>query len=700
MKETGKQPDQYVITDSLTREAESISLFIGGDYNMSVGLGPWGSGWHWDFVKNHVNMDPKDLATQPIEEVKGVAAHEGNHRLASRTKSVMDLWQNPGFSFGYNAVEDPRANEAGMHFNPGTRKWIRAYIEKDLQPGGGLNYQEIPEETKKNLGYIPDYMKWGAEMIRYWHEKEFKKTIDTEQSKKAFLDQILDASVREAAGKTLDDFEKYYKTIPETKDEMDIQWEAQKASQHFRDTIWPTYQKLVEKSYEDHSMVKMIEDMLKDKDGKNGEGQQGQTGQQGQGQGQGKGKSNSAGIPKDIQDEIDQKGSGGESSDSGVRKIPWDSLSDKVKDAVKKAFENLPDPKQEEYREQAKKELENAEDKANEKLRGKMNDPRYTKTHSEEAKEQEKEARDQEETGESRQSSKDMQKKMDTVTQTIPENPYAEFLGLPDVDKAKRKLIAELKHVFEPTEDPDIRYASSGTSPSMRKAMQSEADPRKINIFERRGLPLEKRYRFVFLIDLSGSMTGRKITETFKALIPIIEALNYFGIETEVQGFSGDLPGTVRIYKSADTKKLDRKTRDAMGVLMSESGGGTPMKGAIQKSLTRLYKRMKQVNIERTYFIPLTDGDPTDCSEEELFTYVKSIRKDRSIVTAGFGIGPDSDYVNRSFPELPREVRDAIAQKSGKNYNSVNNRFDTFGYFNAAFAIIIGYMIRRPELFI
>lgn len=736
------------VDEQIRRRAEAIALFMGGDYDMTVGVGPWGSGWHWDFVKNHVNMDAKDLATQPEDVVKGIAAHEGNHKAVSRTDSIMDLWQEPGFSFGFNAVEDPRANEGGIHFMPGTRKWIRSYIERDLSPGGGLDYQGMEKAAKDKMGYVPDFMKWGSEMIRYWHKKELAGELTTSESKKKFLSEIPDKGVRETVEKTIGDFEKYYKTIPDTKDEMEVRSKAKESAQNFRENMWPAYKELVKKSQEDQSLANMLQDMLE-------QDQKGQQGQQSQGQSGKSGKPMMipfSSLPKDVQDEIkkkveeaqkeaqeqaqkeaqknkgqqggqsgsqsqksgegeeqegSQQGSGtgekGEkkkdSKQSGKGKIPWDKLSEKAKKETEKAFDGLPSEKKEEYKEEAKKDISDLEDDANEKLRGKMNDPKGQETHKEKEEREGKQSEREKGNADIRQTLRDMDEKVKRVMEGLPESPYQHFLKLPEIDAIRRLMERELKKVFEPTESPDVRYTSSGTKPSMKKAMQMEADPKKTNIFESKGRPTERMFRFLFLIDLSGSMSGEKIMETFKALIPILENLNHFGIEFEVLGYSDNIRGTAKVFKSFEIKRLDDKSREALGGLLREGGGGTPSMEATKIAYAKLTKRISQVAGGRNYLIPLTDGSPTDCSSDEMAKYIGGIRKNKSIVTAGFGIGPDSDYVNQSYPKLPGEVRTAIARKLGKNPEKIGNNFRSAGEFGEVFAIIAGYMVRRPELF-
>lgn len=735
-----RQPE---VDEQIRRRAEAIALFMGGDYNMTVGVGPWGSGWHWDFVKNHVNMDAKDLATQPEDVVKGIAAHEGNHKAVSRTDSIMDMWQEPGFSFGFNAVEDPRANEGGMKFMPGTKKWIKAYIERDLSSGGGLDYQGMEKAAKDKMGYVPDFMKWGSEIIRYWHEKEFAGGVDSEESKKKFLSGIPDKEVRETVEKTIGDFEKYYKTLPDSKDEMEVRKKAGEAARNFRENMWPAYKELVKKSEKDQSLAKMLQDMM----------EQDKKSQQGQGQGQ-SGKSGQpmvvpfSSLPEDVQEEIKkkveeaekeakketqkgerqqdgqggdqcQKGEGGEqqggtesgsgsgetggekedSKESGKGKIPWDKLSEKARKETEKAFDGLPQEKQEEYKEGAKKDISDLEDDANEKLRGKMNDPKGQETHREKEEREKKKSEREKGNADIRQTLRDMDEMVKKVMENIPDSPYQHFMKLPEVDAIRRLMERDLKKIFEPTESPDVRHTSSGIKPSMKKAMQMEADPRRTNIFESKGRPTERVFRFLFLIDLSGSMSGEKITETFKALIPILENLNHFGIEFEVLGYSSNIRGTAKVFKSFEVKRLDEKSREDLGRLLGEGGGGTPSMEAIKIAYAKLKQRISRVAGGRNYLVSLTDGSPTDCSFDQLAKYIGEIRKNKDIVTTGFGIGPDSSYVNQSYPMLPGEVRTAIARKLGKNADKIGNNFRSAGEFGEVFAIIAGYMVRRPELF-
>jgi len=720
-----------IIDEQLQKKAELISMFMGGDYDMTVGVGPYGSGWHWDFVKNHVNMDAKDLLESPEDVVKGVAAHEGNHRLVSRPEHVQDLWQQPGFSFGFNACEDPRANQGGIYQRPGSKDWIKSYIERDLSPGGGLDYKSIQKDTKDKLGYVPKFMQWGGEMINYWHEKEFNKAINNPQDLEKFLKNIPDEDVRKTAEKTITQFEEFYETIPHSKDENDVQIAAKKSCDTFRKKIWPQYKELVEKSINDQSMAQMIQDMIDNMDPKQSSS--------------GNGKSQTISIPfsslpQDIQDEIkekieNQKGSSksessqsgsksesnsneqnqsgqgnegqeqknqsndGDKNSSSQKKVPWDQLSDKAKEEVEKKYDQLSPDQKNNYQQQAEKDLKDSEDSANEKLRGQMSDPRYTETHQEQAERQSQEEQQKEMAKKNQKIIDSMEKKRQEAINKVEEDTYFYFLNLPEVAAMLRQGDREFKKIFKPNEQPNLRFSQSGLSVNMKKAMQMEADPRKNNIFEVKGKPETKNYRFLLLVDLSGSMAD-KIDEILKTIVRNSELLNKHGIEFAILGFSDNFTNNIRVFKSFDDKKLTLETRHNIGEMRSYCDGGTPTLKATVDAYKNMLARMNKDNKPNNYLITLTDGNPTDGSHEELLNLIKKIRKDNKILTAGYGFGPSTEFVNQSYPELHHRVKQDIARTLKKNVDEISNSFQDSEEFNQAFDIILMYMVKSPELFV
>lgn len=755
-KQTAENP---VISEQLRRKAEIIALFMGGDYNMTVGVGPYGSGWHWDFVKNHVNMDAKDLLEESEDVVKGVAAHEGNHKLASRPEHVKDLWTEPGFAFGLNAVEDPRVNQAGSHFRPGSKDWIRTYIERDLGEGGGLDYKSINQDAKEKLGYVPKHMQWGGEMIRYWYEKEFTDHLQAPDGLEKFLDGIPDKDVKKMVADSIPAFEEYYNALPQSRDEMEVQKQAKKSADIFKDKIWPEYKKLVDQSYQDQSFVQMIEDMLS-QDGQ-GQGQGGtpipfdslpqeiqdeikkkikeqmDKKQQGQGQsgqksdqetgkqpaGQSGGQSGSKGD-SEKQDQQKEEGQPGEepshsksesqegneenaqaqsgSGAGGRRKpqVPWDQLSQDAKDAIEQAFDNLPKDEKEKYQQQAKESMEDAEDDANEKLRGQMNDPRHTETNKERNEREEQEQKDAAAQRQAQQQIEQMLKERKKILDKIPANPYFEVLSTPEIQTIIRMQDRAYKRIFKPDEDPDIRHSFTGLRPDMKKAMQFEADRRKSNIFENKGRAMERSHRFLWLFDMSSSMS-RIMPYVFEMMVINTELDSKHGLEDAVVGFTDGFAKIIRIYKDFAVKRLTNQDREELGKMLPEfqqNASGTPTVEATKLSYRMLKERMKRRTMLHNYFITITDGQPNE-GPEALLREINQLRKDKTVVTCGFGIGPGTEFVNRAYPKLHERIRRDIAGTLGINPDAVGNNFKAPLEFAQASVIIMGYMVEHPELF-
>ncbi len=846
-KQALNSPDQpQVIDEQLRRKAETIALFMGGDYNMTVSVGPEGSGWHWDFARNHVNMDAKDLLEEDENVVKGVASHEGNHRSFTRPEHIQDLWQEPGFSFGFNAVEDPRVNTGGIKFRPGSREWIQAYIERDLGPGGGLDYKGIQQDTTDSIGYVPKYMQWGGEIIRYWYEKEFADSINNDEDRDRFLDEIPDGDVREKVKLTIDAFEDFYASIPDTKDEQEVQQMAKQAGDKFKEEIWPEYKELVDQSYQEHSLVKMLEDMLSQNggqdpdqggqimiipfsalpqevqdeirqkmqdakeqqkqtqpsqnqdDSEDGSGQSADAGEEGQegqpdetaqddslvenqagfgssqdegegesekssddsggqtgtgraqeeqpGNGQGKGSGEESGQESaqgaaggspsgdassmesnqsGDKDLVSSQGAPGESAadtasdqqptagaatgevsegadisgdgEDDTPKIPWDKLSDEAKQAVSNVFEDLPEKEQEKYKEDAKNDLETAEDAANEKLRGQMNDKRQTETHKEKEEREQREHDVEEQRRQQQQIIEDMEQRRSDALENITEDPYHRILTSPDVARVIRIQDREYKRIFTPDEEPDVRHTYSGLRPSMPRAMQYEADPRKGNIFEAKGRPLEKSHRIMDLVDMSGSMFPDTILEVFRSLVPKVELTSRHGLEYGLYGYT-DFPGYIREYKGFDLKKLDKKARDRIGLMLREGGGGTPTYEATLEAYRELKQRMKRHPKQHNYFTTYTDGQPNG-GTARVADLINEIRKDKSVITMGYGIGPGTQFVNEIYPQLHERIKRDIAKALGKSPEQITNSFENALDFSNANVIIMGYMVTNPELF-
>lgn len=830
--------------DRIRHIADVLSIVLGGNINMKVRFGPKGEGSHWDPISKEYVFD-SEILNYSEQEALGVICHEFFHEVASDIRPVMDLWPELGFSFAFNAVEDPRANQSGMGIYTGTHDKIQAYIERDLGEGGGLDYKNIKKDSTKKLGYVPKFMQAGAEFIRYWHDGEFTGrfsdavTSDTEWNQ--FLSEIPDSDVRNFIEHARDDFDEFMKARPTSMDKDERTQKAYESADIFRKKIWPEYQKLVDKSLDDHSLVKMIQDMMKKRQQQDQQGQQsqqgqsggqqgmpiiipfdmlpkdvqdeiidmmeqqsqedsqnqqpqqgqqgqssGEQGQEGQGegsvpqQGQGSGEqgqeegqqgqqgqssgeqgqeedqqgmengnetgkegseSSSAGgagqgVEGTEQGTGDEKQDGNEGAQSGAsgtaveedsdgngseQTVPWDKLSQKTKDAVKKLFDDdttTPKEKKEDYRNQAEKELQDTEDEANQKLQGDSAEGASdAKSHAQQKEDAEAQAsQEQSESAaqaqsEANQRARDATAKASRSVREMPStidivgtdvDPYVEYLVKPDVESTIRRWKLKFRPLFQPTESPEQIYRSQGSRVKTSRAMQYAADKRKDRVYLEKGRPVNPNYRFSFLIDMSGSMGGKKIKETFKAVVALTEMASIFGFECEIIGFSGSFPDTVIVYKDFSQKHITNQVREKIGRMLYDCehyGGSTPTYEATQIAYARLLERNKRRLMEKQYFITLTDGDCTSCSNIEMHKKIERIRKERKAIVIGLGLGPGTEFVNSSYPLLPERVRKVIARKLGKDESAVSSSYSSLDDFNPAFTTIVEAMIKHPELF-
>ena len=81
-------PEQQQEIETKRRILSSLAFFIGKDFQIPVELNEPGKGWHWDFQKNIIRIDPKDLLEKPMDYLRFVISHEGGHRRISRTEFI------------------------------------------------------------------------------------------------------------------------------------------------------------------------------------------------------------------------------------------------------------------------------------------------------------------------------------------------------------------------------------------------------------------------------------------------------------------------------------------------------------------------------------------------------------------------------------------------------------------------------------
>lgn len=140
----------------------------------------------------------------------------------------------------------------------------------------------------------------------------------------------------------------------------------------------------------------------------------------------------------------------------------------------------------------------------------------------------------------------------------------------------------------------------------------------------------------IFLIDVSGSMSGKKIEEAKKGLKFFLEHLNP-GDRFEIIAFSTG----VRLF-SQGLKKVSKKSlKEAEAFIKDlQALGGTNIYDAIEKAF-----EISARNGHKSYIVFLTDGQPTvgKTSEKEIIDLIEKTLKEEKIFV--FGVGYDVNTV-------------------------------------------------------
>jgi len=359
------------------------------------------------------------------------------------------------------------------------------------------------------------------------------------------------------------------------------------------------------------------------------------------------------------------------------REIPYpeDKLSEETKQELEKLFNKLPPQKREELKNKAKEQLEDFEDAINKDLEGKLNKDKL-ESHQER---REKEAKERETVKKKEEVEKEREK-IEKKLEELRREKMTEY------DKVYEKvadiinpLYIRLKRVFLPERHPKWQKGyPTGSRVDLEKAMQAEADPRYLEkIWERKTIPHKFDYRFSILVDLSKSMEGEKIEETFKGVVVLAEVLEQLGIQYEILGFSN----SSKIFKEWK-EKLNKEVRNKLAEMKSWGAEGTETAEATQIAYQELLKNLGKDN----FLITLTDGKPNN--PERLKEELEKIVKEKKVKLVGIGLGPDTEFVKdfykAAFSLKKLKVTEKERRQGQKDFAEV-------------FADLLEDMIKHPE---
>lgn len=596
-------------------QLEKLGRLIGDDRNMEVVTGTK-PGWRYIFhPHNRIEMDPDDVRKRGFEYCLGLIGHEGAHRKISRIDFIpKKIWQQRGFSFLMNAVEDPRVNNWFMSKHRGGRKCLERVYDEDLSME-----IRLAMIAKKKLGYTPKHKEFGFQVIRYWYTGEFSEEIPDD--------------VREALAETIQFAKLAYENIPDqnpTDDEIDER--AQQVYNIIYRTIWPIYEKLVEQAEDDETLRQLLEDMIENGDLEIdfGEGEQ------------------------EADETEGEEGEGDEGK--GKKPISWEDipedLRDKIRELIEKKLAEMDPEEREELRKKAKDNLDGLEVDLNEELKGKMTEqPKSKKEEEEEEKERERERKKKAKRAAERKKARaekeaELEAKRSEYDKTLAEvAPY--------IDRVAETIInALITKRF-----PKFRAHFPGQRLRLKGAMVWESRKEYRKLFETR-MPLERRrYSFMLLVDLSGSMDGETIQETFKGVVLFTEALQRAAsvlgdVEVCVQGFQN---GLIPYKGFEDGMSADLRNQ------MSDMKERTHLPGCGYNNdgvcVDTASQQLEERSEKEKFLIVLSDGIPAPQwssnveryqhldANEQLRRVVQDISSNTKQHLLSIGLGPGTEHV-------------------------------------------------------
>lgn len=589
----GFSSEERKIIEEKLQVLSPLCLYVSRDYDMKIELNAKGGGWHWDFEHNIVRVDAGDLLEKPIDYLRFVIQHEAGHRLISRVHGVIpdEVWNQAGFSFMSNAIEDPRDNNFVADNVPKFRSEMNtAYgIDENFE-------QEMKEKVENKTGKVPRFMSAGFEYIKIWFAES--------KGEKREIDESLSSDVKEVVRKTLESARKSWNTYPTRKEtENGIVYGGKKLNGEETITeyarasfninfqeVWPLFKTLVDQDIKD----------TKDK------------------------------LKKDAK----EKGESGQKTES---ELIDEQAEEIAKEIIKEIEKELND-----HFEGEKQKQEEANKQRAEELEQKFGEKKTDDSKKSEEERPKKQARD-------------ISKEVEELKKKLEEknnkerNVYDNLLA--ELSPVVNKLEDELREIFIKRRNSSWQSGyKSGKRIDVQKEIRSEAGGiDDLNVFKRKEMPLEQDYAIEILIDLSGSMQGEKIEETYKAFIVIAEALKSIGIKLSITGFNDRLHSFKDFDEDYDDNKRE-KSEEMLSEVKSSRARYNDDGFAVREVSNRLNKREEKIKI----LLVLSDGEPEPSSAHsdiDLLDVVEKIEQDGKVRIIGLGVGRGTEHVAKFYKE-------------------------------------------------
>jgi uncharacterized protein with von Willebrand factor type A (vWA) domain len=644
--------EQRIILHNLESTA-ATTQYLGQDFVMKVLLNQPGAGWHWNFSRNEVRVDPETLLKAPLDVSRAIFCHEGLHRRITPKDGVpAEDWSKPGMPFLVNSIEDPRIENFGGEAYP-------AYV-----PIRDASYRYFADEKRnkaenaaiEKVGRVPLHVQAGLALIDKW----FREVQGLELA----IDESLDPRVRAFVEKALPHAQNAWWRYP-TKTEAD--WQPVTIAEYFKEAysiirseIWPSFQELYEHDRKEQLLSETVAG-LRGADSQRVGGTQGQS---------------EAPLSEDeARSLLDAARKGhitlGDAYDTAQdratprRTVDLSQISPELRQEIEDFFSTLPDQVKEKLQAQADRALGEASQSAADELEGKA---------SQESR-QIADANKADETA----------AKVDAAPVPVDSAPFAgvdmadlrrhvsisleeqariaeEFAHLLNEDRGLyQNTVREVSPVINELESSlrsiflDRRKSHretgrrSGPTQNINRYIRERASGKpavETRSFEVKTRPVEKDYAVLLLVDVSGSMRG-KIHDTFAATVACIEALSRLEIAHAVMGFNE------KVYSYKSFKKREHNEQKIARI---ESAVTTPAANYNNDgwALTRAYAELARQPQQERILIVFSDGVPEPSSKYagekyDLAAVAGGIEASRKVSLVGLGVGPGTDHVAQYY---------------------------------------------------
>jgi len=706
-------PDQKKELGEKRGVLSSLAYFIGKDFTIPVDFNQPKTGWHWDATNNVIRIDPEDVLHKPMDYLRFVIAHEGGHRRITRSEFIPpETWSQPGFGFMMNAIEDCRMNNFVAESYPKFREDMNFAYDLDLE-------MAAEQRAKAELGHVPKSIQAGLEFIKRWYgETVADAKIPGDSTIPAEVTSMVDATLldareswltypsRQEADKGEKPITRYAKKSyeinrdkiwPEFKKLVDEDTKDQASQQALQDMQRQDQpqtgeggQSSIPSELKD-KLTPQEEQELRDALDQAKQKNQQQQNQPSENQPQ---DNKPEGQPPNEPTPQSQEGSGeqGESnepvgegdaeqsqltsenqpSEGKGKPIDMDQLSDSTKQKIREYVESLPQETRQNLARRAEEAIQQLEKELAKELQGKLvqnPEERLEASSHKKSESTDTQISDQESRPESDAKKRELtqdeieqiQQYRETLERLMTENrtdyeSYREEV-LPIIDQLEQ----DLREIFVRRRAQKWETGfKTGKRVDIKRRIQEKAKEVpavESNAWQRREMPTEKDYAITLLVDLSGSMRGGKIAETFKAVVVLSEVLNRLSINTEILGFND----VIREYQEFG-QQMSRDVRESMTQMPLEVLDDQHARYNDDGwALGQASERLAHQKASEKFLIVLSDGTPEESSahsgrQYDLRRVINRIGSETDQKLVGLGVGQGTDHVESYYPNSMANV--------------------------------------------